>query len=116
MLKKNTSIKKLDIEVCESIGKETEETLVRTIIEHNFTLEEIAVSSLSEYSTQEALSSREILETITGLNTDGLRCKIMKHTNDIPVGLWAHIFAFRGGRCIDVLFYLVNSKPELFKL
>eukprot|EP00521_Asterionellopsis_glacialis_P015450 CAMPEP_0195304934 /NCGR_PEP_ID=MMETSP0707-20130614/35393_1 /TAXON_ID=33640 /ORGANISM="Asterionellopsis glacialis, Strain CCMP134" /LENGTH=328 /DNA_ID=CAMNT_0040368905 /DNA_START=98 /DNA_END=1084 /DNA_ORIENTATION=+ len=116
MLKKNSSIKTLELERQEDIGDEARKALVRAV-EENFTLEVISIDD----------QCSDLLEYFAWCNTNGQRQSIMKQTN-LPMGLWAHIFA----RCwkrikrisqteilvedmVDVLFYFVKSKLELFK-
>jgi len=107
MLQKNTSIKRLGISG--EIRKEAKETFARTIMEYNFTLEDITVLPFEE-------SLLILLNAIARLNTNGCRRKLMSKTNELPAGLWADVFAFAGAMSYDLLFYFVKSKPELFKL
>jgi len=111
LLKKNTSIKSLYLQGCSNIGTEASRTLFRTILEDNFTLEYIDIKHLNHVDYYFAL------ETIGYLNTDGSRRKLLKETNDVPVGLWAYVFesTVEIGDSTDVLFHFVKSKPELFK-
>jgi len=107
MLQKNKSIKRLGISG--EIAKEEKNTFLRTIMEDNFTLEDITVLPYEE-------SLLILLNDIAWWNGDGWRRKLMSNTNELPAGLWADVFAFAGVRCLDFLFYFVKSKPELFKL